>query len=102
MAKGASSKVTIEEKLLSTFENSFRYGKEIRIPLMEDGEEVQIKVTLTCAKVNVEPGGDTAMPSKSGCGFVGAGNSSMNSVSATEAEKAAVAKLMQELNIKAD
>ena len=37
-------------------------GKEIRIPMIEDGQEVQIKVTLTCAKDNVQPGDDNALP----------------------------------------
>ena len=33
------------------------YDKEIRIPVIENGEEVQIKVSLTAAKVNVERDG---------------------------------------------
>lgn len=57
MAKGAASKEIIFAKLLETFEGSFMYngGKECRIPMMEDGNEVQIKVTLTAAKDNVYP-----------------------------------------------
>lgn len=53
MAKGAQAKDEIMKKILSTFERSFIYGKEIRIPMEESGDEVQIKVTLTCAKENV-------------------------------------------------
>ena len=64
MAKGQLSKKIIIDKLLETFEGSFLYndGKEVRIPIMEEGEIVQVKCTLTAAKVNVEPGSDNAMP----------------------------------------
>lgn len=61
-ARGSISKENIIAKLLETFEGSFVYGKEVRIPMIEDGAEVQIKVALTCAKENVERGGDTAVP----------------------------------------
>ena len=56
MAKGAESKAAVTKKILETFAGSFTYndGKEIRIPCQEAGETVQIKVTLTCAKENVE------------------------------------------------
>lgn len=52
-AKGTEAKSAISEKILNIFPNAFEYGKELRIPYEENGEEVQIKVTLTCAKVNV-------------------------------------------------
>lgn len=57
MAKGAESKVTITQKLLEMFPGSFVYDKEIRIPMQENGETVQIKCVLTCAKTNVDAGG---------------------------------------------
>ena len=60
MARGSDEKEIITQKILETFSNSFIYGKEIRIPI----NDVQIKVTLTCAKENVEAGGDTAIPNK--------------------------------------
>ena len=62
MAKGSVSKEQITAKILETFPGAFQYDKEIRIPMVEDGNEVQIKVTLTCAEVNVERGGYTALP----------------------------------------
>ena len=62
MAKGSVSKEQITAKILETFPGAFKYDKELRIPMMEDGNEVQIKVALTCAKTNVERGGDTALP----------------------------------------
>ena len=53
-ARGAESKAKIIEKILTTFENSFQYDKEVRIPMYENGELIQIKLTLTAAKTNVE------------------------------------------------
>ena len=66
MARGADSKAIITKKILETFEGSFVYDKEIRIPLQENGETVQIKCVLTCAKTNVDAGGPqpTAAPSQ--------------------------------------
>jgi len=64
MAKGALAKTEIIETLLKTFNGAFLYndGKEVRIPKTEDGEPIQIKIILTCAKDNVIPGADTAIP----------------------------------------
>ena len=63
MARGAIAKNEVAKKILSAFEGSFEYngGKEIRIPVYETGELVQIKVALTCAKENVESGADNAL-----------------------------------------
>jgi hypothetical protein len=58
--RGAESKQIVINKILETFKDSFIYnnGKEIRVPMEENGERVEIKVALTCAKTNV--GGDGA------------------------------------------
>jgi hypothetical protein len=64
-ARGSLSKEVITQKLLSTFDGAFVYGKEIRIPMEEAGEQIQIKVTLTAAKENVECGADQAVPTSS-------------------------------------
>lgn len=58
--RGSESKKIVTEKILEIFEGSFLYNgnKELRIPLEEDGQRVEIKVALTCAKTNV--GGDGA------------------------------------------
>ena len=58
-AIGNEEKEIIKQKILEVFPNSFVYDKEIRIPL----NERQIKVTLTCAKTNVERGEDSITPS---------------------------------------
>lgn len=62
MAKGTEEKQLVAEKILSAFDGAFMYngGKEIRIPI----NDLQIKVALTCAKDNVAPGDETAVPTK--------------------------------------
>lgn len=51
MAKGAQSKDIIWAKLLEVFPGSFMAdAKTLRIPMVEDGEPVEIKVALTAAK----------------------------------------------------
>ena len=61
-ARGSESKNIITAKLLETFAGSFIYDKNIIIPMVENGESLQIKIALTCAKINVESGMDTAIP----------------------------------------
>lgn len=58
MARGAKAKEEVIAKILETFSGSFKNDKEIRIPIQEDGETIQIKVALTAAKVNVSPDGE--------------------------------------------
>lgn len=63
--KGAESKANITKELLNYFgDRAFLYndGKEIRVNCTEAGELVQVKITLTAAKVAVEQGGDVALP----------------------------------------
>ena len=64
MARGTNAKAEVTKKILDTFNGSFLYndGKEIRIPMLDEAEVVQIKVALTCAKDNVNPGDDNAIP----------------------------------------
>lgn len=57
MAKGQIAKTEITNKILEVFDGAFVNDKEIRIPWEENGETVQIKVALTCAKVNIENAG---------------------------------------------
>lgn len=63
-ARGSVLKQEVATKILAAFPGSFLYndGKEIRINGVEDGQNLQIKVTLTCAKVAVEGGEDTVLP----------------------------------------
>lgn len=52
-SRGTVAKEAITKKIFETFPSAFKYNKELRIPFMEDGNLVQIKVTLTAAKDNV-------------------------------------------------
>ena len=61
-ARGSESKNIITAKLLETFAGSFIYDKNVIIPMVENGENLQIKIALTCAKTNVESGMDNAIP----------------------------------------
>ena len=58
MARGAEEKQIIIDKIKEVFPEAFEYDKVIRIPI----GDVQIKVALTAAKDNVEPGEDVAVP----------------------------------------
>ena len=57
-SRGAEEKQIVIDKIKEVFPEAFEYDKTIRIPI----GDVQIKVALTAAKDNVEPGGDTAVP----------------------------------------
>lgn len=98
MARGASSKQAVIDKILETFQGSFLYNgnKELRIPMVEDGEQVEIKVTLACAKTNVGDGAVT--------GDFESGNAVQVSVTEapakpTQAEIDNISKLMDRLGL---
>ena len=64
--KGTQSKEQIFSTLLKTYTSSFMYNdnKECRINLYEDGQPIQIKVTLTYAKTPVQETGASASSSE--------------------------------------
>lgn len=98
MAKGSQLKKEILDKMLKIFPNSFLYndGKELRICGQEDGNEIQVKVTLTAAKENVYSGQDNATPGLSVQENI-INNQSIehNIVEPTQEEKNNVKKLME-------
>lgn len=98
MARGAEFKKEITKKILEFFPNSFLYndGKEIRICGQEDGNEIQVKVTLTAAKENVYSGQDNATPGISAQENI-INNQSIEQkiVEPTQEEKNNVKKLME-------
>ena len=89
MARGASSKEIITKKILEVFDGAFINDKEIRIPMEEGGETVQIKVALT---VNVECGGVSSVASSEPA-------APAQKVEVTEEEKQNVQKLMAGLGL---
>lgn len=110
MARGTESKSYITQKILETFEGSFLYndGKEIRIPLKEDGEIVQIKVTLTCAKTNVSTEDSTPVEFKTTpaanasneLNFEDTPAPSPAEINTTPEERANIARLVEKFNIR--
>ena len=97
MARGAVSKTKATEMILKAFPGSFTYDKEIRIPFQEDGEEIQLKCVLTCAKVNVEPNGDVAIPGEvsTDINFENSKPVEQKVIEPTQEEKDTVKRLMQ-------
>lgn len=63
-ARGAQAKEAVAGAILVTFKDAFYNGKELRVPVMENGEEIQVKITLTAAKVNVPHGGKPLEPKR--------------------------------------
>lgn len=104
-ARGSIAKEEITNKILAQFPGSFKFDKEIRVPVMENGEQVQIKITLTAAKVNVEVGVDTAIPGEDLIkGMTQAvegqvANSTTMSIEPTPEEKENVRVLLSKLNL---
>lgn len=109
MAKGAVAKQTVFETILNTFEGSFMYnnGKECRIPIEENGEIIQIKVTLTAAKelVDASEGSSSAVPAafpspkaKTDIGSIPS-QAAMKNVEPTEEEKQNIESLMAALGL---
>lgn len=98
MAKGAIAKEEITNKILEVFANSFKYDKEIRIPFIENGEEVQIKCVLTCAKVNVSQGDENLIPGQTQEAVVQPATV-QKAVEVTAEEKANVSKMLAALGL---
>lgn len=101
--KGSLSKESVTKKILATFEGSFQYEKEIRIPMIENGEEIQLKLVLTCAKTNVVPGGDIATPGEINFGEdtskVVPESGQINHIEPTQEEKDNISRLAKMLNL---
>lgn len=94
MAKGAESKAKLIEKLKEIYPDAFEYGKEFRIPFEEDGQRVEIKVALTCAKSNVGGEGVSEVS-----GVESNTPADVAPAAPTEEEKANIAALMDRLGL---
>ena len=101
-SRGAEEKQIVIDKIKEVFPEAFEYDKTIRIPI----GDIQIKVVLTAAKDNVEPGGDTAVPGVKATKVVAIANGAepvFEDVSATVEPSAeelnAVSSLMESLGL---
>ena len=95
-AKGAVSKQIVTDKIIEMFPGAFIYGKELRIPMEEDGQTVEIKVALTCAKTNV--GGDGVFVDNQGQASAFP-DATPASTEPTAEEKEDISKLMDRLGL---
>lgn len=96
--KGQKAKQEVAQKILETFNGSFLYEKEIRIPCVEDGAEIQIKVTLVAAKANVNPNGEIITPNAENT-EAAPNVDSTEPAAYTETEKKNIATLLKELGL---
>ena len=94
-ARGAWSKEQVWNKILETCPGSFVNEKEIRIPMIENGDRIEIKVTLTAAKTNV--GGDAANEAVQGA--EAAVSAPTEVLPPSEEEKAQVNNLLAKLGL---
>lgn len=92
MAKGASSKQIIIDKIMEIYPAAFIYGKELRIPMEEDGQNIEIKLTLACAKNNVK---DNDINENT----VSFENNNNNNIEPSDEEKENISKLMERLGL---
>lgn len=93
MARGADEKQLVQEKLVELFPNAFVYDKILRIPI----GDVQIKVTLTAAKDNVECGGDVALPGEDTSGIETVAETQAAAAEPSQEEIDAVSHIMSNL-----
>ena len=94
-ARGAWSKEQVWNKILETFPGSFVNEKEIRVPMIENGDRIEIKVTLTAAKTNV--GGDAVNEATQGT--EAAVSAPTEVLPPSEEEKAQVNNLLAKLGL---
>ena len=101
MARGAQAKAELTEKILEIFPDSFIDEKTIRIPWTENGEQLELKITLTCAKdVIGGAGGGSITTSVSAPKEASAfDNPEPVKVKITESEAQNVAILLSKLNL---
>lgn len=105
MAKGTQAKELVQSKLQQAFGKDFIgvYDKKIYVWSMEDGEKVQVAISLTCPKSPVEVVASTAI-SNGGLDFENMGPAvaapeKFVPAEITEEEKATVAELMARLGL---
>lgn len=105
MAKGMVTKAKVLKEIMNLYGDAAFLspdGKELRIEAVEDGEAVQIKVVLTCAKVNIERGGEVAsapVPAKVSTTAAVPSSPATNLTGPTEEEKQMIANLLEKMGI---
>lgn len=95
--RGAIAKQEVIDKILETFPNAFVHDKTIRIPTMEDGQEIQVKLTLTAAKDLVTPNTDKAIPAAAPAPKQPVSTVSADTIQPTPEEKANVERFLKSI-----
>lgn len=95
--RGAVAKQEVIDKILECFPNAFIYEKTVRIPMTEDGQDIQIKLTLTAAKDIVEPNGDKAIPTAAPSSKQPVSTISAAAIQPTPEEKANVERFLKSI-----
>ena len=106
--RGSESKNIITAKLLETFAGSFIYDTNIIIPMVENGENLQIKIGLTCIKTNVSTEDSTpaefkttpAANASNELNFEDTPAPSPAEINTTPEERANIARLVEKFNIR--
>lgn len=93
--RGAIAKQEVVNKILEVFPNAFIYDKTVRIPTMEDGQEIQVKLTLTAAKDLVVPDTDRVVPAVALTPKQPVGVVSAEAIQPTSEEKANVERFLK-------
>lgn len=102
-ARGTESKNILFAKLMEIYSGAFweDEGKVLRVPMDENGQRIELKVTLTAAKTNL--GGDSvASAFDSGPAIIPTSTSTTNesnSLEPTEEEKQNIQSLIEALNL---
>ena len=100
MAKGTESKNLLFTKLQEVYPEAFweDQGKILRIPMDENGQRVEIKVSLTAAKTNLKTD-EVANAFDNAAAAIPQVKPESTILEPTEEEKANVAKLIQSLGL---
>lgn len=98
MARGAEAKNSIWDKMLEVYPDAFweDTGKILRIPMIENGERIEVKVTLTAAKNNL---GEAELKSAFDAAVSTSTVTENSILEPTEEEKANVNKLLASLGM---
>lgn len=91
VVRGTVAKQEVIEKLRESFGNNFigEHEKKIYVWANDGGDRVQIAITLTCPKIQIETGAVSAFPT----------TTSAQSVEFTDQEKKNLEDLMARLNL---
>lgn len=106
MAKGALAKTEVIKKIAQAFGEDFvgEYDKKVYVWAKENGEKIQIAISMTCPKVPIDGGNAINFDDSQGLDFENMGTSKPVQTTFTPAEisdeeRNSVAELMERLGL---